>query len=441
MIERLRFINDMNRKILALAIPSIIANITTPLLGLVDTAIVGHMGSAVFIAAIAVGGSVFNLLYWCFAFLRMGSSGMTAQAYGAGDRAGQGMVIYRSLLVALSAGIIMILLSRPVSIGVLKFMAVDETTFGLAVSYISIAVWGAPAVLSIYSLSGWFLGMQNSRLPMWVSIIVNIVNIGVSVALVYGLRWEIAGVATGTMVAQWCGFALGCLMLVKRYHPLFPGWREIVRWSGLRRFFSINLDIFLRTFCLVAVTLWFTRAGASQGALVLAVNALLMQFFMLFSYMMDGFAFAGEALAGCLVGASDSYGLKRCVKNLMLWGAILAVLFSSFYFIGGEWLLGILSSQDDVITASCEYLPWAVTVPLAGFAAFTWDGVFIGATRTREMLLSMIVAVGVFFAVYFALFPYWGNHALWLAFVSYLFLRGAVQTILARRIMSMMGNG
>lgn len=432
----LRFINDMNRKILSLAIPSIIANITTPLLGLVDTAIVGHMGSEVFIAAIAVGGSVFNLLYWCFAFLRMGSSGMTAQAYGANDAVGQGLVVYRSLLLALGAGVVMIVLSRPIALAVLRFMEVEGPTFDLALTYISIAVWGAPAVLGLYSLSGWFLGMQNSRLPMWVSIIVNVTNIGVSLLLVYGLGWGIAGVASGTMAAQWCGFLIGCLLLRHHYRPSFPGWSEIARWSGLRRFFSINMDIFLRTFCLVAVTLWFTRAGASQGEMVLAVNALLMQFFMLFSYMMDGFAFAGEALAGRFTGASDWGSLRRCVKSLMLWGAVLAALFSTFYFIGGEWVLGILSSQRDVVSASDEYLPWAVTVPLAGFAAFTWDGVFIGATRTREMLLSMIVAVAAFFAVYFTLFTRWGNHALWLAFVVYLFSRGALQTFFARHIIN-----
>lgn len=430
----------MNRKILALAIPSIVANITTPLLGLVDTAIVGHMGSAVFIAAIAVGGSVFNLLYWCFAFLRMGSSGMTAQAFGAGDVPGQGLVIYRSLFVALVAGVVMIALSRPISIAVLGFMEVDGPTFDMAMTYISIAIWGAPAVLGVYSLSGWFLGMQDSRMPMWISIFINLANIGASLMLVYGFGWGISGVATGTMAAQWCGFMLGCVLLARCYRPVFPGWSGLVKWSGLRRFFSVNLDIFLRTVCLVAVTLWFTRAGASQGTLVLAVNALLMQLFMLFSYMMDGFAFAGEALAGRYVGAADGGSLRRCVKSLMWWGAALAILFSGAYLLGGEWLLGVLSSQRGVIEASREYLPWAVAVPLAGFAAFTWDGVFIGATRTREMLLSMVLAVALFFAVYFTLFPVWGNHALWLAFVLYLFSRGIIQTVLSARILSPVGG-
>lgn len=344
----------MNRKILALAIPSIVANITTPLLGLVDTAIVGHMGSAVFIASIAVGGSVFNLLYWCFAFLRMGSSGMTAQANGAGDKGAESLVLYRSVLVALIAGLIMIAFSEPVAKGMLWFMDVDESTGLMVMEYVTIAIWGAPAVLSVYSLSGWFLGMQNSRASMWISIVINVSNIAVSLSLVYLFKWEIAGVATGTMVAQWIGFVWGVVVLWHRYRPLSPGWRLIVDFEGLRRFFSINFDIFLRTLCLVAVTLWFTRSGAAQGTLILAVNALLMQMFMLFSYMMDGFAFAGEALAGHYLGGGDDRNLRKCVKFLLGWGAALSAVFTSLYFVMGDELLGLLSSQPEVIEKSLE---------------------------------------------------------------------------------------
>lgn len=425
----------MNRKILALALPSIVANITTPLLGLVDTAIVGHMGSAVFIAAIAVGGSVFNLLYWCFAFLRMGSSGMTAQANGAGDTEAESLVLYRSVMVALIAGLAMIAMSVPIANGMLWFMDVDEPTGRMAMEYVLIAIWGAPAVLSIYSLSGWFLGMQNSRSPMWVSITINVANIAVSLALVYLFKWKIAGVATGTMAAQWVGFIVGIIILHRRYRPKFPGWRLVFDLEGARRFFSVNFDIFLRTLCLVAVTLWFTRAGATQGTLILAINALLMQMFMLFSYMMDGFAFAAEALAGHYFGANDGRSLRRCIKSLLGWGAVLSAVFTAIYFAGGERLLAALSSQPEVVSASMDYLPWAAIVPLAGFAAFTWDGVFIGLTRTREMLLSMALAVGVFFAIYFILFPSLGNDALWLAFVSYLFIRGVVQSFFARHLL------
>lgn len=417
----------MNRKILSLAIPSIVANITTPLLGLVDTAIVGHMGSAVYIGAIAVGGVMFNMLYWLFGFLRGGTSGLAAQAYGADDRAACDMVLYRSLSVAGSVGIAMILLQWPLGIVLRMFVDSDPATASLAERYFSILIYGAPAVLGTYALSGWFLGMQNSRMLMITSIVINTVNIGASLLLVYGVGWQIEGVAAGTLIAQWTGFATG-LLLLRRYRPHHPALRDILRGSELKRFFRVNFDMMLRTVCLIAVTVWFTRAGASQGAVILAVNTLLMQLFLLFSYMMDGFAYAGEALVGRFVGSRDLPSMRLCVKRLFMWGAVGAALFTSLYFFGGEWFLGILSSDSDVIAASSDYYLWAVSVPFAGFAAFAWDGVFIGATLTRQLLLSMAGAMACFFIIYLTLFHSMGNHALWLAFICYLFMRGALQT-------------
>ncbi len=422
----------MNRKILALAIPSIIANITTPLLGLVDTAIVGHMGNAVYIGAIAVGGVMFNMLYWLFGFLRGGTSGLTAQAYGAGSRPECALVLYRSLTVAAGVGIAMILLQWPLGWLLQRFIDPDPATGSLAIRYFTILIYGAPAVLGTYALSGWFLGMQDSRMLMVTSIVINVVNIAVSLAFVYGLGWQIEGVACGTLVAQWTGFATG-LWLLRRYRVGRPDWRQTARGSELRRFFKVNADMMLRTACLIAVTVWFTKTGASQGAVILAVNTLLMQLFLLFSYMMDGFAFAGEALAGRYVGARDFASLHRCVRRLFVWGGIWAILFTALYFFGGEGFLGLLSSDSDVIAASRDYYLWAVSVPLAGFAAFAWDGVFIGATLTRQLLLSMAAAMAAFFILYFSLFNIMGNHALWLAFTVYLFLRGFIQTILYYR--------
>ncbi len=439
----------MNRRILALAIPAIISNITTPLLSLADTAIVGHLGSAVPLAAIAVGGSAFNLLYWLFAFLRMGTSGLTAQAYGAKDVATQRIVLKKALTVATVAGLLMIVLGWPIAAGVLWFMDVNGDTYAMAQQYILILIWGAPASLGNYALAGWFLGMQDSRTPMWISIIINVVNIPVSVALVYGARWGVAGCAVGSLVAQWLGFLIGlwksrnvCTALGglpldghlggpsmdghhAQPHPNSVSWRS---------FFSINFDIFLRTACLVAVTLWFTRVGASQGVITLAVNALLMQLFVLFSYTMDGFAFAGEALVGRYVGARDGRNLRRCVKALLGWGFLWALLFTVLYAVGGEAFLRLLSNDESVIAASREYFYWGVTVPMAGFLAFTWDGVFIGATMTRRMLVAMASGMVVFFAIYLGLFPMWGNHALWLAFILYLLTRGISQSFLVKPI-------
>jgi MATE family multidrug resistance protein len=424
----------VNRKILALALPAIVANITTPLLGLVDTAIVGHMGSAVFIAAIALGGGVFSLLYWCFVFLRMGTSGLTAQAHGGGDRSLEALMLYRSLSLATAAGMAIIALWPVAGVPVLRFMGAEGATETLARRYVAVAMWGAPAVLATYALSGWFLGMQDSRSGALISVLVNCVNVAVSPVLVFGLGWSVEGVATGTVVAQWAGLATGVAITARRYRPAFPGWRRVMAFGGMGRFFRVNVDIFLRTLCLVAVTMWFTRASAAQGVLTLAVNTLLMQFFLLFSYVMDGFAFAGEALAGLYVGAGDKPGLRRSASALLGWGAVLAAVFAVAYAAGGGWALGMLTSRREVVELAQSYLWWAVAVPLAGFAAFAWDGVYVGATRTGGMLLSVALAMVVFFTLYACLIAPLGNHALWMAFVGYLATRGVAQTVLARRL-------
>lgn len=419
----------MNRKILRLAIPSIAANITTPLLALVDTAIVGHMGSELYIAAIAVGGVMFNMLYWLFSFLRGGTSGLSAQACGANDNRASTLVLRRALIVAVGAGLLMVALQQPIFRLMSWFLDAGEETTRLASLYFHILIYGAPAVLGNYAMSGWFLGMQNSRMLLWVSLTINIVNILSSLLLVYALGLGIAGVATGSLIAQWVGFGAGFLFLW-RYKLTSTTLSDIVRWSELKRFFSVNIDVMLRTVCLIAVTLWFTRAGSLQGPLVLAVNTLLMQLFLLFSYMMDGFAFAGEALVGRFVGARDFPSLRLCVKRLFVWGAAWAAFFTLLYLIGGEGFLKLLSDDPNVIDASSEYFTWALTIPFAGFAAFAWDGVFIGATMTRGLLLSMFGAMVTFFLTYLLLFPTMGNHALWLAFILYLAVRGILQTII-----------
>lgn len=419
----------MNRKILRLAIPSIAANITTPLLALVDTAIVGHMGSELYIAAIAVGGVMFNMLYWLFSFLRGGTSGLSAQACGANDSRASTLVLRRSLIVASGAGILMVLLQQPIFLLLSWFLDAGRETTVLASLYFHILIYGAPAVLGNYAMSGWFLGMQNSKMLLWVSLVINIVNILSSLLLVYGLDMGIAGVATGSLIAQWTGFAAGFLFL-RRYRLTSTPIADILRWKELKRFFSINLDVMLRTMCMIAVTLWFTRAGSRQGPLILAVNTMLMQLFLLFSYMMDGFAFAGEALVGKFVGAHDISSLRLCVRRLFVWGAIWAAFFTLLYVVGGEEFLGLLSNDSNVIAASREYFIWALTVPFAGFAAFAWDGVFIGATMTRGLLLSMFGAMVTFFITYLFLYPAMGNHALWLAFILYLIMRGILQTLI-----------
>lgn len=423
-------------QILRIAAPSIVSNITVPLLGLVDVAIVGHLGDAAYIGAIAVGSMIFNLIYWIFGFLRMGTSGMTSQAFGRRDLTAVVQLLCRSLIVALGVAACLIVLQLPLRWLMFRLMKPGADILPLARAYFSICIWGAPAVLGLYGLMGWYVGMQNTRVPMLISIMQNVVNIVTSLLLVcvFGLRIE--GVALGTVVAQYAGFGVALFLLVRYYGRLrrYATWRGLMRRVELWRFFSVNRDIFLRTLCLVAVNLYFTSAGASQGTVILAVNTLLMQLFLLFSYIMDGFANAGEALGGRYYGARNAVAFRDTVRRLFLWGLFMAVIFTVAYASGGAAFLRLLTDDEAVIAASSEFFPWALAIPLVGLAAFVWDGIFIGITATRGMLVSLAVSAALFFGVYLALRGLLGNHALWLAMIVYLASRGTVQTLLYKRI-------
>ena len=419
---------SLNQSILALAVPAIVANITTPLLSLVDIAIVGHLGSAAFVGAIAVGGSLFNMLYWLFGFLRFGTSGLTAQAIGAGNAEEQRLVGLRSVLIAIGFGLALIAFQIPIGALALDLMDPDAATRWLAGLYFSVLIWGAPAVLMQYALTGWFVGSQNTRTPMFISLAINIINIGASLLLVYVFNLGIRGVALGTLIAQWAGCLLALALARLKPLPL----RLILRRAELRRFFGVNISIFLRTLCLIAVTVWFTRAGARQGEVILAVNTLLLQLFTLFSYFMDGFAFAAEALCGKLYGAGNFIALKRIIRRFMTWGGAVALLFTAIYALGGAGFLRLLTDDGTVLNAAAEFRLWGVAIPLAGFMAFTWDGIVIGLTRTRLMLVSMAIATTIFFTLWALLTPALGNHALWLAFLAYLLLRGLLLPLLTK---------
>ena len=425
-----------DRQILRIALPSIVSNITVPLLGLVDVAIVGHLGSPAYIGAIAVGGLMFNIIYWLFAFLRMGTSGLTAQALGRRDLTEAVCLLLRSLLIAGAVALALLALQVPIRQTAFLLIHPTDEVARWAATYFHICVWGAPAMLGLYGLTGWYLGMQNSRIPMLVAITQNVVNIAASLSFVYFGGMKVEGVALGTLVAQWAGLLMGLGLWLASYGRLRKyvrqAWRRVWQREALARFFRVNRDIFLRTLCLVAVTLFFTSAGAAQGDVVLAVNTLLMQLFTLFSYVMDGFAYAGEALSGRHIGARNHAAFRLTVRRLFLWGAGMAAAFTLLYAAGGEAFLGLLTDEREVIAASQAYFYWAIAIPVAGVAAFTWDGIFIGATATRGMLASMAVAAACFFAFYFSLCESLGNHALWLAFIAYLATRGIVLTCLSR---------
>ena len=429
--------NIINKRILQIAVPSIISNITVPLLGLIDVTIVGHLGAAAYIGAIAVGGMLFNIIYWIFGFLRMGTSGMTSQAYGKHDLDEVARLLLRSVGVGLLIAIILVALQYPIRKLAFTFIQTTEEVERLATLYFRICIWGAPAMLGLYGFAGWFIGMQNSRFPMYIAITQNIVNIAASLCFVYLFHMKVAGVAWGTLTAQYAGFLMALLLWRRYYGGLkkHVAWHEVLKKEAMLRFFQVNRDIFLRTLCLVIVTLFFTSAGAAQGEIVLAVNTLLMQLFTLFSYIMDGFAYSGEALVGKYVGANNRLALYRTVRQLFIWGVGLSTGFTLLYFFGGKSFLGLLTNETSVIREAGNYFYWVLAIPLTGFAAFLWDGIFIGATATRQMFYSMLVASGSFFLVYYSLHEWMGNHALWLAFIVYLSLRGIMQATLSRKIL------
>ena len=391
-----------DQQILHIALPSIVSNITVPLLGLIDVSIVGHLGAASYIGAIAVGGMLFNMIYWLFGFLRMGTGGLTAQAYGRHDLEEVTRILLRSLSISLLLALALLLLQYPIRNIAFMCMDTSEEVRQLATLYFHICIWGAPATLGLYGFTGWYIGMQNSRFPMFIAITQNIVNIAASLFFVFALGMKVEGVALGTLVAQYAGLAMACLLWLAYYRPLRKYLRQKALFdrTEMKRFFQVNRDIFFRTLCLIAVTVFFTSTGAAYGDVVLAVNALLMQLFTLFSYFMDGFAYAGEALTGKYIGAKDNQSLR---------------------------LTGLLTNDTSVISASEEYIYWVLAIPLAGFSAFLLDGICIGATATRVMLRSMLIASASFFLLYYSLHPSFGNHALWMAFIVYLSLRGIVQ--------------
>lgn len=422
----------IDKQILEIAVPSIVSNVTVPLLGIIDTAITGHLGAASYIAAIAVGTSIFSLCYWIFSFLRMGTGGMTAQAFGSQSWGTCREVLRKAMTIALFAAAGIIALQTVIADVALWLMDTTTDVDHWARTYFHILVWGAPANLGLSVLNGWLIGMQDARSPMTVAVSQNVLNIVVSCALVFGFGWKVEGVATGTLIAQWAGFVLAIILAarVRRCKVVSENTEanetdeNDITW---RRFFVVNRDIFLRTLCLVAVMFSFTAFGARQGDTLLAVNALLMQMFLLVSYIMDGYAYAGEAIGGSLFGAHDAAAFRLLVSRLFVWGIASSVVFSLLFLVGGGPVVRLLTDNAEVRTAALPFLWVTIVIPLISVGAFIYDGLFIGTTSTRQMLISIAVATAAYFVVALSA-P--NNHWLWAAFLLYLALRGFVQYLL-----------
>ncbi len=421
----------MNREILRIALPAIIANITVPLLGLVDTAIAGHLGNKVFIGAVAVGAMMFNLVYWNFGFLRMSTSGMTAQTCGSGDFKESAKLLGESTALAVLVSAIIIALQWPIRLLLLWIIGPSPEVTSLAITYFTICIWGVPPVLVMMAFKGWLLGMQDSKSAMWISIMTNIFNIGASLICVYLLKMGFVGIAVGTMAGEWLGLLYAALTVQHKF-PRLNGlldWRRVWRFKGAGRYFKVSRDIFVRSFLLMTVSLAFVSIGARSGDLILAVNALILQLFTLYSHFMDGIAFAGEAVVGKYYGMGDMGRMRRCVRLLFGWGLAVATVFTLIYSFPriAFWLL---TDQQSVIEAAMDYRVWCALIPAAGMAAFVWDGVFISLTKSGGMLISASIAWSLFFVIYWLTPGEWGNNRLWIAYLSFLALRGIIQTIL-----------
>ncbi|MBQ9312812.1 MAG: MATE family efflux transporter [Bacteroidales bacterium] len=428
---------ELNKSILKLTIPNIITNITIPLLGIVDTAIVGHITDggkgADYIGAIAIGTMIFNFIYWNFGFLRMGTSGFTAQAFGANDKTEQIDILTRSLFIGLCVAILLLCLQYPIALLCSSVIEDKNNVMSYALQYFYIRIWAAPATLGMYALKGWFIGMQDSKTPMWISIMINVVNIIFDIFFVMKLNMKIDGVAYATVIAQYSGLITTIIFFLKKYYGKFSfSFLRAIEFKKMRLFFKVNGDIFLRTVCIIAVTTYFTIASSKMEYPLLAVNTLIMQLFTLFSYFMDGFAYASESLCGKYSGANDKINLRKTVKLVMLWGVVLAVACMIVYGFFSQNILSLLTNQQDVLASAKHYLFWTIAIPICGFVAFLYDGILIGMIQSTIMRNSIFIATASFFILFFAFGQ--TNNALWLGFISYLVLRSVLMMTMSWKL-------
>ncbi len=421
----------MNKNILKLAIPNILSNISVPLLSTVDTILMGHL-SMIHLGAIGLGSMVFNFIYWNFGFLRMGTTGMTAQAYGRESDEDISRMLKLAVFLALGLAITVLLLLNPFYDLMRYLLNVAYEQDALVFEYYRIRMVAAPATLCLYAMFGWFFGMQNAVIPMILTIFLNLVNIILSALLVLYFDWEIAGAAWGTVIAQYSGLALAFVFLYNRYKSYFEMAIQSFKidWESMKGFLMVNRDIFLRTICLTSVFLFFYSQSSKAGLIVLGVNVVMLQFLNWMSYGVDGFAYAAESLVGRYYGANDDTNYFKAIKLSLLWGGVFAICYSLVYAIWGTELVEIFTDDDTVILASIEYLNWMLILPIVGFACYIWDGIYIGQTASRSMFHTMLLSFLVFFIVYYGLGGIESSaHNIWIAMMVFLALRGVLQSL------------
>jgi multidrug resistance protein, MATE family len=425
-----------HRRVLTLAVPIVLANLTQPILGAVDTAVAGHLDNASYLGGVALGGLFFSFVFWGFGFLRMGTTGLVAQAWGAHDHAGLRDNLVRALLLSLAIGAAVLLLQMPLIDYALRAIGGSDAVQHQAQLYCHARIWAAPLALANYVVLGWLLGTQRVRLALATQVFINSVNIVAVLVYVYAFHWGIAGIGAATATADTLGFLLGAALLWHlRPRGVVPLQRAaLFDAAALKRLFVLNRDIFLRTLCVIGSFAWFAHLGARQGDTVLAANALLLNFQTFMAFGLDGFAHAAEALVGAAIGARDRHAFRQAVKVTMVWSAFGALGFSLVYWSAGTWIIERLTDQAAVRATAEAYLPWAALSPVISVWGFLLDGVFIGATRTREMMASMAISLAVFLVASWAFVPVQGNQGLWAALLVFMAVRGATLMRLLPRV-------
>lgn len=428
--------SPVNRKILKLAIPSIFANITVPLVGMVDIAVAGRLGSAAAIGAIAVGTMLFDLLYWNFGFLRVGTGGLTAQSYG--RRCFKDSIKYmtQGLTVSLSSALVILAIQYLFILVAFEFIDCSPEVAALSKQYFFIRVWAAPATLSLFVFKGWFIGMQNTVSPMAIDVVVNLVNVVASIYLGLYTDMGFAGIALGTVIAQYSGLLLAIALFVLYYRKLFHYFdlKRSLHLQDMKSFFKLNSNLFIRSLCFMLIYSGFTALAARYGDVQLAVSSIMMKLLMLFSYFIDGFAYAGEALTGRYIGAKDKSSLSKAVKLLFVWSAIIGVFSTIAYAVGGEWMVRLMTTEPEVIEGTAPYMFWLVLMPIISCAAFMWDGIYIGATASIPIRNSMIWACVAFYVIYFIFRGSTDSiQVLWYAYFAHLVARAGYLSAVAKR--------
>jgi MATE family multidrug resistance protein len=424
------------RAIWAIALPMIISNLSVPLVGLVDTAVMGHQNQPEYLAAVTIGATVFSFIFMGLNFIRMGTTGVAAQAIGRGDGTALRTVLGQALLLAATLGALLIVLQGPLAQLALTAIAPEIEVGEFAQIYIGTRIWGAVATLGNFALIGWFLGAQNARAPLFIMLTTNIANIGLDLLFVVGLDMNIAGVALASVLGETGGFAVGLLMVARELskHPGSWSRQAIVDWAGVAKLARINTNIFIRTLALMFTFGFMTAWGARLGTTVLAVNGVLMNFQHLMSYGLDGLAHAAEALVGKAVGAGQRPAVRAAVRGTLAWSVLFGFGFTAVFALTGTGIVAALTNLDSVRQAAEGYLPWLILLPLVSLWSFAYDGIFIGATRAKEMRNAMMFSTVAVFLPACYLFSPLGNHGLWLAFTLFMLSRAITMAWLWRRL-------